>query len=133
MPINFHANTRKSLQSLYNTLFCNGNSVKIPSNKFNRCGQAKAELVGGNLSIIYSLLGSSSDIDTKNKILFGIKGCDLLVSKNNLWKLLENKYYVSLETSGLVDISSIPKNVEIVMDIKTPSSNDFLCNNDIST
>ena len=30
--------------------------------------------------------------DTKNKILFGIKGCDLLVSKNNIWKLLENKY-----------------------------------------
>lgn len=30
--------------------------------------------------------------NTKNKILFGIKGCDLLVSKNNLWKLLENKY-----------------------------------------
>ena len=30
--------------------------------------------------------------DTKNKILFGIKGCDLLVSKNNVWKLLENKY-----------------------------------------
>jgi len=30
--------------------------------------------------------------DEKNKILFGIKGCDLLVSKNNLWKLLENKY-----------------------------------------
>jgi hypothetical protein len=28
----------------------------------------------------------------KNKVLFGIKGCDLLVSKNNLWKLLENKY-----------------------------------------
>ena len=30
--------------------------------------------------------------DTTNKILFGIKGCDLIVSKNNLWKLLENKY-----------------------------------------
>jgi len=70
MPINFHSNTRKSLQSLYNTLFCNGNTIKISSNKFNRCGQAKGELVGGNLSIIYSLLGSSSDIDTKNKILF---------------------------------------------------------------
>ena len=28
----------------------------------------------------------------KNKKLFGINGCDLLVSKNNLWKLLENKY-----------------------------------------
>tara|TARA_B100001996_G_scaffold379144_1_gene364404 strand:+ start:90 stop:1172 length:1083 start_codon:yes stop_codon:yes gene_type:complete len=28
----------------------------------------------------------------KNKLLFGIKGCDLIVSKNNLWKLLEDKY-----------------------------------------
>ena len=56
-----------------------------------------------------------------------ITGGEPLVQKNiNILfnKLLENKYYVSLETSGLVDISSIPKNVEIVMDIKTPSSNE---------
>ena len=56
-----------------------------------------------------------------------VTGGEPLVQKNiNILfnKLLENKYYVSLETSGLVDISSIPKNVEIVMDIKTPSSNE---------
>tara|TARA_B100001175_G_scaffold303221_1_gene298014 strand:- start:952 stop:2103 length:1152 start_codon:yes stop_codon:yes gene_type:complete len=28
----------------------------------------------------------------KNKLLFGVRGCDLIVSKNNIWKLLEIKY-----------------------------------------
>ena len=27
-----------------------------------------------------------------NRLLFGVHGCDLIVSKNNIWKLLENKY-----------------------------------------
>ena len=33
-------------------------------------GTAKGELVGGNISILYSLCGSHSAIDTTNKILF---------------------------------------------------------------
>jgi muramoyltetrapeptide carboxypeptidase len=36
----------------------------------NRKGSASGELVGGNLSILYSLLGSVSAIDCQNKILF---------------------------------------------------------------
>ena len=36
----------------------------------NRLGSATGELVGGNLSILYSLLGSPSAIDCKDKILF---------------------------------------------------------------
>jgi 7-carboxy-7-deazaguanine synthase len=39
-----------------------------------------------------------------------------------LTTLLENLFKVSLETSGLVDICDVPQGVEIVMDIKTPSS-----------
>jgi muramoyltetrapeptide carboxypeptidase len=38
--------------------------------KLNRKGKAKGILVGGNLSLIYSLIGSPSDIDTSGKILF---------------------------------------------------------------
>jgi len=38
-----------------------------PMNKF---GKAQGELVGGNLSILYSLFGSTSAIDCENKILF---------------------------------------------------------------
>ena len=30
--------------------------------------------------------------DIKNKLIFGVHGCDLIVSKNNVWKLLENKF-----------------------------------------
>ena len=35
-----------------------------------RTGQAEGMLVGGNLSILFSLLGSASDISTEGKILF---------------------------------------------------------------
>ncbi len=35
-----------------------------------RPGTAQAPIVGGNLSILYSLLASSSDLDTRGKILF---------------------------------------------------------------
>lgn len=38
--------------------------------KFNKEGTCKGELVGGNLSILYSIAGSISDIDTNGKILF---------------------------------------------------------------
>jgi muramoyltetrapeptide carboxypeptidase len=36
----------------------------------NHKGKGKGELVGGNLSILYSLLGSESAIDCADKILF---------------------------------------------------------------
>lgn len=41
-----------------------------PYNQYNRLGRARAELVGGNLSIIQTLAGSNSDIATEGKILF---------------------------------------------------------------
>ena len=69
MPINFLANTKKSLESLKDTLFGKKNIITSMPNNFNRLGIVKAEIVGGNLSIIYSLLGSKSDIDTNQKIL----------------------------------------------------------------
>jgi muramoyltetrapeptide carboxypeptidase len=37
---------------------------------FNKTGEAKGQLVGGNLSLICHLIGTGSDIKTKNKILF---------------------------------------------------------------
>ncbi|HRP60255.1 MAG TPA: LD-carboxypeptidase, partial [Vicingus sp.] len=40
------------------------------NHKLNRLGEATGELVGGNLSIIYSLTGTPSQLDTKGKILF---------------------------------------------------------------
>ncbi len=39
-------------------------------NMYNKMGNATGQLVGGNLKTLESLAGSSSDISTKNKILF---------------------------------------------------------------
>ena len=69
MPINFSKNTPKSLESLKNSLFGKANSIESPVHKFNRLGKVNAEIIGGNLSILYSLLGSNSDINTDGKIL----------------------------------------------------------------
>ena len=70
MPINFLNNSNESLQSLKNSLLGESNRIECKSNIFNRLGEVDAEIVGGNLSILYSLLGSNSDIDTEGKILF---------------------------------------------------------------
>ena len=39
-----------------------------------------------------------------------------------LTKLCDNRYQVSLETSGALDISDVDPRVEVVMDLKTPAS-----------
>ncbi len=70
MPINFPNNTRESLISLKESLFNNHITYQINPEINNKIGDIEAELVGGNLSIIYSLLGSPSQLKTKNKILF---------------------------------------------------------------
>ncbi len=54
-------------------LFGKSYSISYPvkdNQKLNRKGQAKGRIVGGNLSILYSLCGSNSAIDTEGKILF---------------------------------------------------------------
>ena len=56
-----------------------------------------------------------------------VTGGEPLAQKNTiilLSALLNNSYNVSIETSGLLDIIDIPNDIEIVMDIKTPSSNE---------
>lgn len=42
----------------------------IPHNALNRPGKARGTFIGGNLSLISSLVGSPCDFDTKGKILF---------------------------------------------------------------
>ena len=70
MPINFKSNTKESLETLRKTLFGEKNYIKIDTNNYNVLGKAEGEIVGGNLSILYSLMGSNSDLDTNGKILF---------------------------------------------------------------
>jgi muramoyltetrapeptide carboxypeptidase len=69
MPINFEKN-EQATASLQSALW--GEEIKyiIPQHALNRPGDASAKVVGGNLSLLYSLAGTPSDIDTTGKILF---------------------------------------------------------------
>lgn len=70
MPISFKSNTAASIESLKNALFGENIDVKCDGHPLNRHGKASGQIVGGNLSILYSLIGTPTDIDTENKILF---------------------------------------------------------------
>ena len=60
-----------SYQSVYEALFGHEINYEIQSHAYNNLGEAKGELIGGNLSIVYSLLGSESAItNPSDKILF---------------------------------------------------------------
>ncbi len=72
MPINMHGEETPATRTMHDFLF----GVKrdfidydwAPT-ALNREGSAHAPVVGGNLSILYSLLGSPSQVDTRGKIL----------------------------------------------------------------
>ena len=72
MPVNITSDTmvNDSLETLKNALFGKNVSYRLPKNPLSRTGEAEGILTGGNLSILYSLIGSASEIDTDGKILF---------------------------------------------------------------
>lgn len=72
MPINISKNIFDSecIKTMMDSLFQGKISYEIPTHAFNKTGVAKGILCGGNLSLIYALNNSLSDINTDGKILF---------------------------------------------------------------
>ena len=71
MPHNFcQKGGESALQNLYTALFEGVVSVAAPAHPLNRLGEASAEIIGGNLSLLSHLIGSASFANTDGKILF---------------------------------------------------------------
>lgn len=71
MPISFSESSKPAMDSLYHTLFGDKPSYQYKNKShYHRLGDCSGMLVGGNLSILHSLIASESDIDYNNKILF---------------------------------------------------------------
>ena len=71
MAIDIDTKTENTRNSIKKVLFGEDYSIEVVSeNKRNRIGVASGQLIGGNLSILYSLMGSSSELITKGKVLF---------------------------------------------------------------
>ena len=73
MPVNMEEDAKAitaSITSLKAGLFGTLSKHSIEPNKSNRMGSAKGVLTGGNLTLLTAQLGSKSQLDTRNKILF---------------------------------------------------------------
>ncbi|KQM66066.1 LD-carboxypeptidase [Pedobacter sp. Leaf216] len=94
----------ETILSIKNALIGEQMGYSAPTNSNNRLGKVDGILVGGNLSIIETLSGSDSDLDTKGKILFIEDTGEYLYSIDRmLWNLKRSgklKYLKGLIIGG---------------------------------
>lgn len=128
MPYTVPNTVETSIESLKKALFGETLSYQIPSQVNNRVGKTTGELVGGNLSIIYSLLGSESSIETNDKILY-IEDLDeyLYHIDRMMQNLKRNGYFKNLKgliVGGMTDMhdNSIPFGLDAIGIIKDVTS-----------
>lgn len=95
MPLNFDETSENSLKTLFTSLKTRKNTYEIPSHEMNIEGEVSGELIGGNLSIIYSLIGSKERLDYRGKILFIEEVGEALYA-------IDRMFY-SLEKAGILD------------------------------
>ena len=70
MPVDIkNRQTCPAYETLKSILFENKTEISAPYNTMNVCSSAEGDLIGGNLSVMYSLLGSESFGDTAGKVL----------------------------------------------------------------
>ena len=70
MPVNVEKASPEVEETLRKSLFGETLEYTVSCENENKLGFAEGELVGGNLSILYSLMGSESQVNCKGKILF---------------------------------------------------------------
>ncbi len=94
MPINFKTNTSKSLVSIKQALVGEDYEIIAEAHPYNRPGLMEGQIIGGNLSMLYSLLGSPTSIETEGKILFFEDLDEYLYHVDRMmWNLKRNGYF----------------------------------------
>ncbi|GAA4890665.1 LD-carboxypeptidase [Flaviramulus aquimarinus] len=61
---------KASISTFKNALFGNPLSYTLKGSMYNKAGTASGQLVGGNLTVLHTMLGSKTSIDTSGKIVF---------------------------------------------------------------
>ena len=126
MALNAGTANSQVIESLRKALFGEKLEYHIPTHPFNKIGTAKGELVGGNLSVLYSVMGSKSAIDYKDKILF-IEDLDeyLYHIDRMMMNLKRNGYFDGVKAVIVGGMSSMNDNeipwgkdaLEIIQDV----------------
>ncbi len=79
---------------------------------------------GGERYTIDSIIQEISRYDSEHITITGGEPLAQKACLSLIDRLCDDGYKISLETSGALDIENVHKDVKIIMDIKTPSSNE---------
>lgn len=103
MPVFFEQNSMEAISSLKEILFNGEINYCSTSLLPGLCkdGTGRGEITGGNLSIIYSLCGSPSQITTAGKILFLEDLCEYLYATDRMLQNLKRNNYFS-DLAGVI-------------------------------
>jgi len=101
----------ETLSTFKKAIFGKPLKYTIPPSKYNRNGKAKGQLVGGNLALLASMLGSKSQTEAKGKILFIEEIGEYKYSIDRMLQSLKRAGYFD-DCAGLIigDISKIKTN-----------------------
>ncbi|WP_139957290.1 S66 peptidase family protein [Flavicella sediminum] len=114
MPVNMEfseSSRRQSVATFKKALFGEKLNYEIPSSSYNKTGNCKGVLVGGNLTLLENLLGSSSSISTAGKILFFEEIGEYKYHIDRLIRALDrNGYFTNCKGLLIGGMSHIKKN-----------------------
>ncbi|PKQ45808.1 S66 peptidase family protein [Confluentibacter flavum] len=107
-------NIKETISTFKTALFGNPLTYTLQGSKYNKPGNVCAPIVGGNLSILYSMLGSNTSIDTSGKILFIEEIGEYEYSIDRMLQSLKRAGYFN-NCKGVIvgDISKIRKNTTL--------------------
>ena len=87
---------------------------QIPSSKYNRVGSVTGELVGGNIAILASMLGSNSQISTEGKVLFIEEIGEYKYSIDRMLQSLKRAgYFTKVRAVVAGDMTKVKKNATL--------------------
>ncbi len=117
---------KETIASFKNVIFGKSTAYTVPGSQYNKTGKTSGPLVGGNLTLLHTMLGSVTSINMKGKILFIEEIGEYAYHIDRMLQSLKRAGYFE-GCKGLIvgDISRVRKNTtafgrtieEIVLDV----------------
>ena len=102
---------KETISSFKNALFGRPLTYTLEGSEYNKTGTSSGKLIGGNLTLLHTMLGSKTTIDTSGKILFIEEVGEYKYHIDRMLQSLKRAGYFD-NCKGLIvgDISNIRKN-----------------------